>query len=75
MTIWQVLIWGGTVLTVVGLVALVWCILTVLRARRGKADDETLRRTMRRVMVVNMAALAASILGLMTVVLGIMLGK
>lgn len=73
MTIWDVLIWGGTLLTVTGLVALGWCILTILRAKRRGADDETLRTAMRRVMVVNMAAMAASVFGLMFVVLGIML--
>ncbi len=75
MTIWDILIWGGTLLTVVGLLALAWCILTVIRARRRGQTDDVLRVTMRRVMAVNMAALAASVLGLMFVVLGIMLGR
>ena len=75
MTIWDGLIWGGTALTAVGLVALVWCIVTAARAKaRGLSDDE-MRAVMRRVVVVNMAALAGSVFGLMFVVLGIMLGR
>ena len=75
MTIWDGLIWGGTALTAAGLAALVWCIVTAARAKaRGLADDE-MRAVMRRVVVVNMAALAASVFGLMFVVLGIMLGR
>lgn len=74
MTIWDGLIWGGTALTLVGLVALAWCILTAARAKARVADDDAMRATMRKVVAVNMAALAASILGLMFVVLGIMLG-
>lgn len=75
MTIWDGLIWGGTALTAAGLAALVWCIVTAARAKaRGLADDE-MRAIMRRVVVVNMAALAGSVFGLMFVVLGIMLGR
>lgn len=75
MTIWDGLIWGGTALTAVGLVALAWCILTAARAKARGADDAAMRATMRKVVAVNMAALAASVLGLMFVVLGIMLGR
>lgn len=74
MTIWNMMIWGGTALTLIGLAALGWCILTVVRAKRRVTDEETLRKVMQRVMVVNMAALGGSIFGLMFVVLGIMLG-
>lgn len=73
MTIWDGLIWGGSVLTVIGVVTLGWCIRTVMRSRR-EADEARLRAVMQRVMAVNMAALAASVLGLMCVVIGVMLG-
>ncbi|MDS9468518.1 hypothetical protein RGQ15_13180 [Paracoccus sp. MBLB3053] len=74
MTIWDGLIWGGTALTVVGLAALCWCIVTAARAKRQN-DDEAMRLVMRKVVAVNMAALAASVFGLMFVILGIMLGN
>ena len=75
MTIWDGLIWGGTALTMLGLAALLWCIVTAARAKRQNLDDEAMRAVMRRVVVVNMAALAGSVFGLMFVVLGVMLGK
>lgn len=74
MTIWDGLIWGGTALTVAGLAALVWCIVAAARARVRLSDDAAIRLVMRRVVAVNMAALAASVLGLMCVILGIILG-
>lgn len=75
MTIWDGLIWSGSAITVLGLIALGWCILTVIRTRRSGASEDALRLIMRCVVAVNMAALCASMLGLMLVVLGIMLGK
>ena len=74
MTIFTALIWAGTLLTLIGLGALVWCILTALRLRRAGLADDALREGMRRVVAVNMAALGASAIGLMLVVLGIFLG-
>lgn len=74
MTIHDILIWGGTMLTALGLAGIVWCIVAVARAKRGGLDDTAMRATMQRVVAVNMGALAASMLGLMAVVLGIMLG-
>ncbi|WP_134680705.1 hypothetical protein [Paracoccus ravus] len=74
MTIWDGLIWGGTALTALGLAALCWCIMTAARAK-GLKDDEAMRQIMRRVVAVNMAALAGSVFGLMFVILGIILGK
>lgn len=73
MTIYDMLIWGGAALTALGLAGIVWCIATVARARRTGADDSAMRATMQRVVAVNMAALAALVLGLMAVVMGIML--
>ncbi|KGJ12899.1 hypothetical protein ACFHYO_13940 [Paracoccus panacisoli] len=75
MTVWDVLIWGGAGLAALGLAGIVWCIVAVLGARRRALDDAAMRAVMRRVVAVNMAALAASMLGLMAVVLGIMLGR
>ena len=73
MTIYDMLIWGGAVLTALGLAGILWCILAVTRARRARLDDGPMRATMQRVVAVNMGALAASVLGLMAVIMGIML--
>ncbi|ARC35997.1 hypothetical protein A6J80_06020 [Paracoccus yeei] len=75
MTIWDGLIWGGTALTLAGLAALVWCIVMAARAKARALPEDRMRAVMRRVVAVNMAALGASVFGLMFVVLGIMLGR
>lgn len=75
MTIWDALIWGGAALAALGLAGIVWCILAVIGAKRAKLDDAAMRAKMQTVVAVNMGALAASMLGLMAVVLGIMLGR
>ena len=67
------LIWIGAALTVAGLAGLAWCIVTVARAKRAGASEEALRLRMRRVLAVNMGALAFSTVGLMAVVIGVML--
>lgn len=75
MTVFDMLIWGGAALTAAGLVGIVWCIVTVAGGRRARLDDAAMRARMQRVVTVNMAALAASMIGLLAVVLGIMLGR
>ncbi|TRW98193.1 hypothetical protein FNJ84_05245 [Paracoccus sp. M683] len=73
MTVFDLLIWGGAALTLIGVGLLIWCIMTVARARKAGLNDQALKNKMRRVLAVNMAALGASTIGLMAVVLGIVL--
>ncbi|RNF33829.1 hypothetical protein A7A09_014370 [Paracoccus methylarcula] len=70
----DMLVWGGAALTLLGLAALLWCIVTVIRIRRARLDENAFRARMQGILAVNMGALVISALGLMTVVLGIMLG-
>ncbi|MAU51024.1 MAG: hypothetical protein CMN17_01345 [Roseovarius sp.] len=70
----EMLVWAGAVVSLGGLAGLVWCILKVWRARRAGLSDDALRAAVRSVLPVNMAALFLSVIGLMMVVLGIMLG-
>jgi hypothetical protein len=74
MTVFDGLIWVGAALTLAGVAALIWCILTVARARKAGLGDAALRDRMRPVLAVNMAALALSIIGLLLVITGIVLG-
>ena len=74
MDIFAALVWIGAGLTLAGLAALVWCIVIVSRLRRSGLDDAAMRAGMRRAVAINMAALAASTLGLMLVIVGLMLG-
>ncbi|MGY3437346.1 MULTISPECIES: hypothetical protein [unclassified Marinovum] len=68
------LIWSGAALSCVGLLGLVWCIVTVARAKKSALGDEAMRGVMQRVLPRNLAALFLSVLGLMMVIVGISLG-
>lgn len=68
------LIWSGTVISVLGLLGLLWCILTVSRAKKAQLDDEAMRATLKSVLPRNLAALFLSVIGLMMVIMGVSLG-
>ncbi|MCE5974815.1 hypothetical protein LZA78_15105 [Sinirhodobacter sp. WL0062] len=67
------LIWAGAAVSLVGLAGIVWCILSVSRAKRDGLDDEALRKRLQSIVGINLGALFVSVIGLMMVVLGIML--
>ena len=69
----EILIWIGSILSLLGLVGPLWCIKTVLRAKKAAVSDEELRMSLQKVVPFNMAALFLSAIGLMLVILGIML--
>lgn len=69
----QYLVALGAVVSLVGVAGLGCCILLALKARRESGSDEDLRARLQRVVVLNMAALGVSALGLMLVVTGIVL--
>ena len=69
----ELLIWIGSFLSILGLVGLVWCIKTVLKAKKSAASDEELRSSLQKVVPLNMSSLFLSAVGLMLVILGIML--
>lgn len=64
----------GAVITLMGLIGLIWCILKVARARKQGLSDEELRAVMQTTVGLNLGALFLSAIGLMMVVLGIILG-
>ncbi|MBU3259451.1 hypothetical protein KPG71_05425 [Roseovarius sp. PS-C2] len=68
------LIWLGALVSLIGLAGLVWCIVKVWKARKAGLDDDTLREEIRKVVPINTGALFLSVLGLMLVVVGILLG-
>lgn len=69
----EVMIWAGAALSLVGLAGLVWCIIHVARARRAGLDDAALRAVLQSVIPMNMGALFLSVTGLMLVVIGVIL--
>ena len=72
-TVFDMLIWGGACLSLVGLMGLVWCIIAVWRARRAQLPDDEMRAVMGRVLPLNLGALFVSVIGLMLVIVGIFL--
>ena len=70
----EVMIWIGAAISVTGLGGILWCILRVARARRAGLDDDVMRAVLQSVIPMNMAALFLSVIGLMLVVVGVMLG-
>ncbi|WP_299736559.1 hypothetical protein [uncultured Roseobacter sp.] len=67
----DLLIWGGASLSLIGLVGLIWCIVYVARARRAKLSDEDMRAKLQKALPMNLGALFLSVIGLMLVILGI----
>jgi hypothetical protein len=67
------LIWAGAGVTLLGLAGLVWCILKVAAARRAGLADAELKTRLQGIVVLNLAALLVSAIGLMLVVVGILL--
>lgn len=70
----QALIWTGAAISLVGVGGLIYCVLRALAARRAGLPDDVMRAELQRVVVINMASLCISALGLMLVVAGILLG-
>ena len=68
------LVWIGAAVAAAGLAGLVWCIVAVARARRANLPDEAMRARLRHAVAVNMAAFLTSVLGLILVVVGVILG-
>lgn len=67
------LIWIGAALTLLGVAGLAWCIILAMRAKKAGLPDDQMRAALQRVVVLNMAALGVSGIGLMCVVFGVML--
>lgn len=70
----EILVWIGAAISLTGLGGLLWCILRVMRARKQDLDDDALRAVVQSVLPYNLGALLLSMLGLMLVVVGVMLG-
>ncbi len=68
------MIWPGTLVTLLGLATLVWCVSTVARARKKGLEPEAMKALLQRMVAVNLIALFLSVIGLMMVVVGILLG-
>ena len=70
----EMVIWGGAGLTMIGVLALVWCIVLAMRARTSGLPDDQIKAQLQRVVVLNLGALAVSGIGLIAVTVGVILG-
>lgn len=64
----------GAVVTLVGLVLLMICIVRVAKARKSGLAEDDLRAVLEATVPMNLGALFLSAIGLMMVVVGILLG-
>ena len=64
-------IWGGAAVVMLGLVGLMYCAQQSMKARH--LPEEEARVVMARVVVWNLASMGVAVLGLMTVVMGLVL--
>lgn len=71
---YELLVWAGAALSVVGLAGLIWSVVRVASAKRQKLADEDLRAVIQGVLPYNLGALFLSVIGLMLVMLGLTLG-
>ena len=69
----DLLIWGGALLSLVGVAGLVWCIVLAMKARKSGLPDDQIRQRLQKVVAINLAALAISFFGLMLVLVGVIL--
>jgi heme exporter protein D len=70
----EYLVWIGAAISLIGLAGLVWCIVIVARAKRAQLSDEDMRNRLKQVVPLNLGALFLSVIGLMLVVVGVLLG-
>ena len=67
------LIWGGAIVSFIGLIGLIWCIIKARHAKNAANSDEELNAAIRKLIPWNMGALFLSTIGLMIVIVGIFL--
>lgn len=70
----EMLIWGGAVVTVAGMIGIIYSVVLVTKARRSGLEDEALRNRLSKILPINLGALFLSMIGLMMVVVGVLLG-
>ena len=63
----------GTIVTLLGLAILIWCILRVAQARKTIKNDIEMRGKLQKMATMNMIALFLSFVGLIIVILGVIL--
>jgi len=73
-SVFELLIWAGAAVSLLGLFGLIWCIVRVSGAKRANLGEDEMRALLQSVLPLNLGALFLSVIGLMMVVTGILLG-
>lgn len=68
-----ILIWGGALLSVFGLIGLLFSMYKVAKAKKNNTSDQQLRESIKAAMPLNLASLFVSVLGLMSVIIGVLM--
>ena len=68
-----ILIWGGTVVSIIGLIGLFVSMYKVASAKKNITSDEDLRVSIQAAMPLNLASLFLSVLGLIAVTIGVLI--
>ena len=68
-----ILIWGGALLSVFGLIGLLFSMYKVAKAKKNNTSDQELRESIKAAMPLNLASLFVSVLGLMSVIMGVLM--
>jgi hypothetical protein len=70
----EIIVWIGAALSALGICGIVYSIVAVARAKRAGLPDEELRTRISTILPINLIALFVSMIGLMAVIIGVMLG-
>ena len=68
-----ILIWGGALLSVFGLIGLLFSMYKVAKAKKNNTSDQELRDSIKAAMPLNLASLFVSVLGLISVIIGVLM--
>tara|TARA_B100000575_G_C22646962_1_gene397665 strand:+ start:173 stop:391 length:219 start_codon:yes stop_codon:yes gene_type:complete len=68
-----ILIWGGAAVSIVGLIGLLFSMYKVAFAKKHITSDEELRVSIQAAMPLNLASLFLSVLGLISVTIGVLI--
>lgn len=70
----EIIVWIGAALSALGLCGIVYSIVAVAAAKRAGLPDAELRARISKILPVNLIALFVSMIGLMAVIIGVLLG-
>ena len=68
-----ILIWGGALLSLFGLIGLLFSMYKVAKAKKNNTSDQELRDSIKAAMPLNLASLFVSVFGLMSVIIGVLM--